>query len=81
MCSAKVGPDIIIPSLKTAVNIELGTSSIKNNIQKALDDFNLVIVCSDEQKTLDKISLDEDVITTLVWNAPMLFESLEDKER
>jgi len=34
--SVKVGPDIIIPSLMTAINIELGTSSITHNISKSL---------------------------------------------
>lgn len=74
---SKVGPDIQIPTIRTAVNVELGKSSIRSNIAKALDNFSAVIVCSDDEEMLDKLSTnDQRVITALVWDVPRLFERI-----
>lgn len=54
--TAKVGPDIQIPSVNTAINVETGTSDIIGNIKKALCLFSKVIVCSDDKKLLEALS-------------------------
>lgn len=73
----KVGPDIQIPSLNLAINIELGTSDIHGNIPKALHDFAAVIMCSDDKAMLDKVSSNtkaENVLCALVQDVPALFD-------
>lgn len=50
-----VGPDIQMPSIRVAINVELGSSDISGNITKALDVFDLVITCSDDEKMLEGI--------------------------
>lgn len=76
--TSKVGPDITIPSQKVAINVELGKSDIKKNIKIALKDYNRVIVCSDNKKVLESISIPEtmrkgkEVLKSLVWAVPEL---------
>jgi hypothetical protein len=52
----KVGPDIEIPSLNTAIEVELGKSDIRGNIQRNLRKFTKVVVCSDDKKLLQALS-------------------------
>ena len=76
VCRAeKVGPDIQIPSLNVAINVELGSSNIYCNIPKALKDYAMVIVCSDDKKVLDSINQTkaENVLCALVQDVPALF--------
>jgi len=80
VCRAeKIGPDIQIPALKTAINVELGKSDIEKNIEIALKDFDRVIICSDNKKLLKSISVPEklregkEVLKFLVWAVPELF--------
>lgn len=80
VCRAeKVGPDIQIPSLKTAINIELGKSDIEKNIETALKNFDRIIICSDNKKLLENISIPErlgegkEVLISVVWAVPKLF--------
>jgi len=75
---AKTGeakPDIEIPSLKTAINIELGKSKVEENIRKALEKFEKVIVCSDNKSLLKKLkesNKDNRVLISEVWEIPSL---------
>jgi hypothetical protein len=75
----KVGPDITIPSDQTALNIELGKSDIQHNITLALQNFNRVIICSDNRNLLERISLPESldkgksVLKSTIWAVPDLF--------
>ncbi len=75
---ARIGeakPDIQIPSIKTAINVELGKSDIKKNIKEALKEFERVIVCSDDEKLLEKLkeeNKDERILFRLVWEVPGL---------
>lgn len=50
------GPDIIIPDLNTAINVELGKSKIEDNIRLALQQYDKVIMCSDDAKLLQRFS-------------------------
>jgi hypothetical protein len=55
-CTAsKVGPDVQIPTLKTAVNVETGKSEIAGNIKNALSNFERLIICSEDLHTLGSI--------------------------
>ena len=79
MCRvAKIGeakPDIGVPSLGTAINIELGKSDIEKNVQDALKRFEKVIVCSDNRALLRKLEQrikDGRVLISEVWGVPGL---------
>ncbi len=79
-CTAeKVGPDIRIPKLKAAINVELGSSEIRSNISKALEQFDKLIVSSDDVKVLEAIRSQikpeegKRVFVHFVWDAPSLF--------
>lgn len=66
-----------IPSLKVAINVECGKSNIHGNIQKALKDFDMVIVCSDDKKVIENVSKQnttENVLCAMVEDVPALFE-------
>ncbi len=80
VCTAdKVGPDIQIPSINTAINIELGSSNIQGNIQKALQEFETVIVCSDSKELIKRISEEntaQNIRCALVQDVPALFDSM-----
>ena len=55
---ARIGeakPDIWVPKLSLAINVELGKSNIEENVERALKEFKRVIVCSDDRKVLERI--------------------------
>ncbi|MEM3871132.1 MAG: ATP-binding protein [Nitrososphaeria archaeon] len=76
--AAKIGeakPDIEVPSLKIAINIELGKSKVEENIKSALEKFEKVIVCSDNKSLLKKLkeeNKDNRVLISEIWNIPSL---------
>ncbi|MEM3710297.1 MAG: hypothetical protein QXL46_05300, partial [Nitrososphaerales archaeon] len=79
VCRAeKVGPDIQIPALSTAINVELGTSDIEKNVYTAWKDFDKVIVCSDNSEMLKGILKriepreGKSIFSSLIWNVPSL---------
>lgn len=75
----KVGPDIQVPSLGLAINVELGKSDIRGNIPKALKDFRNVIICSDQKKVLESVSDQvkaQSVLCALVQDVPALVEKM-----
>ncbi|MBI2183957.1 MAG: ATP-binding protein [Thaumarchaeota archaeon] len=78
VCRAnKAGPDVTIPSLKTAIQVELGKSDIYGNIKRALQEFQKVIVCSDSKRVIERVAKetkDERVKSTLVKEVPALFD-------
>lgn len=56
--------------------MELGSSNIYGNIPKALKDFAVVIICSDDKAVLDDVSSKikaENVLCALVQDVPDLF--------
>jgi energy-coupling factor transporter ATP-binding protein EcfA2 len=52
----KVGPDIIVPRIDTAIEVELGKSDMIGNMENNLQKFDRVIVCSDDQKVLKSLA-------------------------
>jgi hypothetical protein len=57
VCRAqKTGPDIQIPSTRTAINVETGSSDVRGNFRKALQSFTKVIVCSDDKQLIQGLS-------------------------
>jgi len=75
---AKIGeakPDIEAPSLRTAINIELGKSGTEKNIKSALERFDKVIVCSDSKALLKRLreeNEDQRVLISEIWSVPSL---------
>ena len=79
--TSQIGPDIVIPKLKTAINVELGTSDIAGNIRLALEDFDFVVTCSDDERVLEKIpKISNNTRKALVWDVPKLFELKKNKD-
>jgi hypothetical protein len=73
----KVGPDIQIPSVKAAINVECGKSNIHGNIPKALQQFDRVVVCSDDKKVIENVSRQNkaaNILCALVEDVPALFD-------
>ncbi len=52
----KVGPDIEIPEIKTAIEVELGKSNISGNLNNDVQKFARVIVCSDDNELIKRLS-------------------------
>jgi len=71
--TSRVGPDI--QSRMIAINVETGNSDILGNIWIALSDFSKVIVCSDDEELVKKVSKTHGsprVLCCLCWEAPSL---------
>lgn len=79
VCRAeKIGPDIQIPALNAAINVELGKSSLEENVATALSRFDMVVIASDSKKVLDRITIlqvkeGKKILKSLVWDVPSLF--------
>ena len=50
------GPDIEVPETGTVIEVEIGTSNISGNIKRDLQEFDRVIVCSDDSKLIETLS-------------------------
>lgn len=50
------GSDIEVPEMRTVIEVELGTSNISGNIKRDLQEFDRVIVCSDDSKLIETLS-------------------------
>lgn len=74
-----IGPDIIVPSLNLAIQVELGKSKIQDNIRLAQENCSGVVVCSDDEKLIQRLSQqneDESIRSSLVLNVPELVDSM-----
>lgn len=72
-----IGPDIEIKDGKIAIEVELGKSNIHGNIRNDLQQFDKVIVCSDDRKLLQTLSREikeNGVLFLPVERVPALFE-------
>jgi len=54
--NTKKGADIVIPKIKTAIEIETGNSAIMANVVRDCHQFDLVIVATDCKKVLESVS-------------------------
>jgi len=73
------GPDIEIPKIKTAIEVELGKSNMYGNIRSDSQKFNHVIICSDQKKLLDALSreiTDQKILFCQIQNFPAFFEKM-----
>lgn len=52
----KEGPDIEIPEISAAIEVELGKSNVYENMKRDSQEFEKVVVCSDEKKLLEDLS-------------------------
>lgn len=77
--NVKEGPDIEIPKIRTAVEVELGKSDVHSNIERNVHRFDRVIVCSDQKKLLESLSRQtksNKVLFLPVQNVPAAFEKM-----
>jgi len=73
----KVGPDIEIPEINTAIEVELGKSNISGNIHYNVQRFDRVIVCSDDEQLIKNLSArkeSEKIFFSSVQNVISLFD-------
>jgi hypothetical protein len=76
----KVGPDIQIPSTRTAINVETGSSDVKGNIKKALQSSSRIIICSDNRKLIQALSAeirDQNIRCALIQDVIDVYHSMQ----
>lgn len=75
----KEGPDIEIPKINAAIEIELGTSDVHFNISQNITKYKTVVVTSDEKKLLETLSSQNkarNVLFLPIQNVPVFFEKI-----
>ncbi|MEM3143175.1 MAG: DUF87 domain-containing protein [Candidatus Nitrosotenuis sp.] len=73
------GPDIEIPDMRTAIEVELGKSNMYGNIRSDSQKFDTVIVCSDQKKVLEALSgeiKDPKILFVQIRDFPAVFEKM-----
>jgi hypothetical protein len=73
------GPDIEIPGIGAAIEVELGKSDMRSNLERNVRRFDRVIVCSDQKKLLQSLSdqnKSEKVLFSRIENVPALIEKM-----
>jgi energy-coupling factor transporter ATP-binding protein EcfA2 len=71
------GPDIEIPEIKTAIEVELGKSNMYGNIRNDSQKFDRVIICSDQKRVLEVLSneiKDPKILFLQIQKIPAFFE-------
>jgi len=74
------GPDIEIPEIKTAIEVELGKSNMHGNLRNDVQKFDRVIVCSDEDKVIEGLSKenkDRKILFLPIHKVPAVFEKMQ----
>ena len=77
---SKDGPDIMIEKMSVAIEVELGKSNMHGNIKRNIQEFQKVIVCSDQKKMLESLSRQTEarnVFFLSVQNVPAFLEKMQ----
>ncbi len=77
------GPDIEVPGAGTVIEVELGTSNISGNLKRDLQEFDRVIVCSDDSKLIQTLSAknkDGRILFLPIQKVAASFEKLQDQK-
>ncbi|WP_100183277.1 ATP-binding protein [Candidatus Nitrosotenuis aquarius] len=75
----KDGPDIEVLDRSTVIEVELGTSNISGNLKRNLQEFDRVIVCSDDSKLIEALSAkskENRILFLPVQKVPAVFEKM-----
>jgi len=75
----KDGPDIEVLDRSTVIEVELGTSNISGNLKRNLQEFDRVIVCSDDSKLIGALSAkskENRILFLPVQKVPAVFEKM-----
>jgi hypothetical protein len=78
------GPDIEIPEIRTAIEVELGKSNMYGNIRSDSQKFERVIICSDQKKVIDALSneiTDPKILFLQIQNFPAFFEKMSARKK
>lgn len=73
------GPDIEIPSMDCAIEVELGTSDVHSNISRNVTKHKTVIVTSDDRKLLESLSREntaQNLLFLQIRDVPAFFEKM-----
>lgn len=76
----KDGPDIEVVRHGTVIEVELGTSNISGNLKRNLQEFDRVIVCSDDSKLIEALSAkskENRILFLPVQKVPAVFEKMQ----
>lgn len=79
----KEGPDIEIPEVGIAIEVELGKSNMEANVLRDIHKFKKVIVCSDQKQLLDTLSgqiNSSTVLFSLIQNVLTFFDKKQDQK-
>lgn len=79
----KVGPDLVVVEINTAIEVELGSSNMHGNISKGVQKFAKVIVCSDDEKVLAALSRrtrDSKILFLSIEHVPDAFEKKQEQK-
>jgi hypothetical protein len=77
--NVKEGPDIVIPKIRTAIEVELGRSDVHSNIERNVHQFDRVIVCSDQKKLIESLSRQTEsnkILFLPIEKVPAAFEKI-----
>ena len=75
----KDGPDIEVLDYSTVIEVELGTSNISGNLKRNMQEFDRVIVCSDDSKLIGALSAkpkENRILFLPVQKVPAVFEKM-----
>lgn len=75
----KDGPDIEVLNCSMVIEVELGTSNISGNLKRNLQEFDRVIVCSDDSKLIEALSAkskENRILFLPVQKVPAVFEKM-----
>lgn len=76
----KDGPDIEVLNRSMVIEVELGTSNISGNLKRNLQEFDRVIVCSDDSKLIEALSAkskENRILFLPVQKVPAVFEKMQ----
>lgn len=76
---SKDGPDMIMPEISAAIEVELGSSNMDGNIRRDLHQFRNVIVCSDQKEVIKALSAkfkSNGIFLESIQNVPALVEKM-----
>ena len=69
------GADIVVPQIRTAIEVETGNSAVMGNVERNLSTFDFVVCCSDQKKVIEAVSLRQkagNVFVSKVEDVPAL---------
>lgn len=77
------GPDIVVPKLNCAIEIETGSSDVYYNISQNVTKYHAVVVASDQKKLLESLKQENkhsNVLFLPIQNVPAFFGKMKGRK-